>query len=101
MADLTGRSPFLISGEVVIFGPDRLKPIGAGATPIPGGTGPGPFPDLLVVTRSPGARSGAPTPPVTVAGPTNAKEWIFSKGETAWFMRYPKRGYDNSIAKWQ
>ena len=44
-----------------------------------------------------GGRSTEPD----IGGPTNAKEWIFSKGETTWFMRYPKRNYDNSIAKWQ
>ena len=44
---------------------------------------------------------GRSTEPDIGGGPTNAKEWIFSKGETTWFMRYPKRNYDNSIAKWQ
>ena len=44
---------------------------------------------------------GRSTEPNIGGGPTNAKEWIFSKGETTWFMRYPKMDYDNSIAKWQ
>ena len=60
---------FSILGEVVTFGPDRQKPTGAGATPIPGGTGPHPLPDLLVVIRSPGVRQDAPTPPVTGIAP--------------------------------
>ena len=44
-----------------------------------------------------GGRSTEPD----IGGPTNAKEWIFSKGETTWFMKYPKRDYNNSIANWQ
>ena len=44
---------------------------------------------------------GRSTEPNIGGGPTNAKEWIFSKGETTWFMRCPKMDYDNSIAKWQ
>jgi len=41
------------------------KPTGAGTTPIPGGAGPDPLLDLVVVTRSPGVRQDAPVPPVT------------------------------------
>ena len=44
---------------------------------------------------------GKSTEPNIEGGPTNAKEWIFSKGETTWFMKYPKRDYNNSIAAWQ
>ena len=44
-----------------------------------------------------GGRSTEPD----IGGPTNAKEWIFSKGETTWFMRYPKKDYDSNIANWQ
>ena len=44
---------------------------------------------------------GRSTEPDIGVGPTNAKEWIFSKGETTWFMRYPKKDYDSNIANWQ
>ena len=43
-----------------------LKDDGAGTTPAPGGTGPDPLADLVVVTRSPGAPKDTPTPPVTL-----------------------------------
>ena len=44
---------------------------------------------------------GRSTEPDIGVGSTNAKEWIFSKGETTWFMRYPKKDYDSNIANWQ
>ena len=44
---------------------------------------------------------GRSTEPDIGVGTTNAKEWIFSKGETTWFMRYPKKDYDSNIANWQ
>ena len=44
---------------------------------------------------------GRSTEPDIGAGHTNAKEWTFSKGETTWFMRYPKKDYDSNIANWQ
>ena len=44
---------------------------------------------------------GRSTEPDIGGGTANAKEWIFSKGETRWFMRHPKLEYDDSIARWR
>ena len=44
---------------------------------------------------------GRSTKPSMDGSATNAKEWTLSKGETTWFMKYPRRPFNSSIKSWQ